>query len=96
MCMHDIILSAYYNYYYDISHYNINILYNIYIYIYIYIYIFLILEWNFDVNGVVHNSSQEDVYSQCASHVVKNMLSGINGCILAYGQIGTGNSEVDY
>ena len=73
------------------------IYYNYYIYIYIYIYIFfLILEWNFDVNGVVHNSSQEDVYSQCASHVVKNMLSGINGCILAYGQIGTGNSEVDY
>ena len=93
--MHNIILTVYYNYYYDISHYIIYI-YILYIYIYIYIISILIIEWNFDVNGVVHNSSQEDVYSQCAGHLVKNTLSGFNGCILAYGQIGTGNCEIDY
>lgn len=50
------------------------------------------------------DSTQKQVYDQCASQIVKSCLEGYNGTIFAYGQTGTGktftmegnrNSETD-
>jgi kinesin family protein 6/9 len=46
----------------------------------------------FNVDGVLHNSSQEEVYSSCGESVVTHALNGINGTIFAYGQTGAGKT----
>lgn len=39
---------------------------------------------------VLHNSSQEGVYDECARDVVTQLMRGFNGTVLAYGQTGAG------
>ena len=51
-----------------------------------------ILEWNFLVDGILSNSSQEEVYGGCAHDVVSGVMNGINGTIFAYGQTGAGKT----
>ena len=42
---------------------------------------------------VLHNASQESVYSCCASDLVTRVLDGYNATILAYGQTGAGKTH---
>ena len=42
---------------------------------------------------VLHNASQEDVYSSCARELVTRVLDGYNATILAYGQTGAGKTH---
>ena len=44
------------------------------------------------MDGVLHNSSQSEVYDTCASNVVFEVMEGINGTVLAYGQTGAGKT----
>ena len=50
------------------------------------------LDWNFNIDGVLHNSSQEEVYATCAKNVVSRVMKGINGTVFAYGQTGAGKT----
>ncbi|XP_019850613.1 PREDICTED: kinesin-like protein KIF9 isoform X2 [Amphimedon queenslandica] len=49
-------------------------------------------EWNFLVDGILSNSSQEEVYAACAHDVVSGVMNGVNGTIFAYGQTGAGKT----
>lgn len=49
--------------------------------------------WHFKVDKVLVNSSQESVFETCASDVVKSVMDGYNGTILAYGQTGAGKTH---
>ncbi|XP_062850057.1 kinesin-like protein KIF9 isoform X2 [Trichomycterus rosablanca] len=51
-----------------------------------------ISSWSFQVNGVLHNTSQEEVYQHVAQSVVLGALDGYNGTIMCYGQTGAGKS----
>ena len=42
---------------------------------------------------VLHNTSQEDVYSSCVRKLVTRVLDGYNATILAYGQTGAGKTH---
>ena len=42
------------------------------------------------MDGVLHGCSQEQVYSMCASNLVTQVMEGINGTLLAYGQARAG------
>lgn len=44
------------------------------------------------MDGVLHNSSQEEVYTTCAESVVSRVMEGVNGTIFAYGQTGAGKT----
>ena len=48
--------------------------------------------WDFTFDDILHNSSQESVYDECAAPIVKSLLDGYNGTILAYGQTGAGKT----
>lgn len=48
--------------------------------------------WDFKFDNILHNSSQETVYEECAVPIVKSLLDGYNGTILAYGQTGAGKT----
>lgn len=51
-----------------------------------------ILDWKFHLDGVLHNTSQSDVFDECAEEIVTKALTGYNGTILAYGQTGAGKT----
>lgn len=51
-----------------------------------------ILDWKFHLDGVLHNTSQSDVFDECAEDIVTKALTGYNGTILAYGQTGAGKT----
>lgn len=51
-----------------------------------------ILDWNFSTSGVLHNASQEEVYSNCCAELVKRTLDGYNSTIFAYGETGGGKT----
>lgn len=38
-------------------------------------------------NGVLQNTTQEQMYITAAHEVVESCLAGYSGCILAYGQV---------
>ena len=38
-------------------------------------------------------AKQRDIYTECASHIIENVLEGYNGTIFAYGQTGTGKTH---
>ena len=42
---------------------------------------------------VLHNASQEDVYTSCGRELVIRVLDSYNGTILAYGQTGAGKTH---
>jgi len=49
--------------------------------------------WHFKVDKVLVNASQEQVFDTCAADVVKSVMDGYNGTILAYGQTGAGKTH---
>ncbi|EDO44491.1 predicted protein [Nematostella vectensis] len=51
-----------------------------------------VLDWNFQLNKVLHNASQETVYEECARKLVTSTLDGYNGTVMAYGQTGSGKT----
>lgn len=49
--------------------------------------------WHFKVDKVLVNASQEQVFDACAQDVVRSVMDGYNGTILAYGQTGAGKTH---
>ena len=49
--------------------------------------------WEFGVNDVLVDASQEDVFARCAKDIVDGVLEGYNGTVLAYGQTGAGKTH---
>lgn len=50
------------------------------------------LMWNFKMDKVLHNASQEEVYHRCASDIIGRVLEGYNGTVMAFGQTGAGKT----
>ncbi|XP_053568908.1 kinesin-like protein KIF9 [Bombina bombina] len=48
--------------------------------------------WSFNVDGFLHNTSQDTVYETVAKSVVTRALDGYNGTIMCYGQTGAGKT----
>ena len=48
--------------------------------------------WQFKVNKVLHNATQEQVFDETAGEVIDSAIKGYNGTILAYGQTGAGKT----
>ncbi|KAJ3066811.1 Kinesin-like protein kif9 [Podochytrium sp. JEL0797] len=48
--------------------------------------------WDFKFDGILHNVSQEKVYDECGHGIVKAMMDGYHGTIMAYGQTGAGKT----
>jgi kinesin family member 6/9 len=46
----------------------------------------------FNVHAILHNSTQEDVYSRLCTGIVAGVCDGRSGSVLAYGQTGSGKS----
>ncbi|KAL7746323.1 hypothetical protein RI367_008331 [Sorochytrium milnesiophthora] len=49
-------------------------------------------DWSFKFDRVLSNVSQEAVYEECGAPIVRSLLDGYNGTILAYGQTGAGKT----
>ncbi|KAJ3043428.1 Kinesin-like protein kif9 [Rhizophlyctis rosea] len=49
-------------------------------------------DWDFRFDSILHNASQETVYEECAAPIIKSLLEGYNGTIMAYGQTGAGKT----
>jgi kinesin family protein 6/9 len=49
--------------------------------------------WHFKLDKVLSNASQEQVFECCAQDVVRSVMEGYNGTILAYGQTGAGKTH---
>ncbi|CAH1251043.1 KIF9 [Branchiostoma lanceolatum] len=50
------------------------------------------LEWQFKMDGILHNSSQDQVFDEVASDMVTSTLDGYNGTLMCYGQTGAGKT----
>eukprot|EP00747_Dinoflagellata_sp_TGD_P183613 gnl/TRDRNA2_/TRDRNA2_38580_c0_seq1.p1 gnl/TRDRNA2_/TRDRNA2_38580_c0~~gnl/TRDRNA2_/TRDRNA2_38580_c0_seq1.p1 ORF type:complete len:726 (-),score=212.41 gnl/TRDRNA2_/TRDRNA2_38580_c0_seq1:48-2225(-) len=48
--------------------------------------------WHFKLDKVLVNASQDFVFQCCASEVVRSVMDGYNGTIMAYGQTGAGKT----
>ena len=48
--------------------------------------------WKFKYDKIMHNSSQEDIFTFCAQDIVKQVVNGYNGTIMCYGQTGAGKT----
>lgn len=49
--------------------------------------------WHFKVDKVMATASQEQVFEQCAQEVVRSVMDGYNGTVMAYGQTGAGKTH---
>mmetsp|Transcript_592 Transcript_592/g.1371 ORF Transcript_592/g.1371 Transcript_592/m.1371 type:complete len:726 (-) Transcript_592:79-2256(-) len=49
--------------------------------------------WHFKIDKVLTNASQEQVFDCCAQEIVRSVMDGYNGTILAYGQTGAGKTH---
>ncbi|KAI9184151.1 hypothetical protein H9P43_003204 [Blastocladiella emersonii ATCC 22665] len=49
-------------------------------------------DWSFKFDKVMHVASQDSVYDECAAPIVRSVLDGYNGTLLAYGQTGAGKT----
>jgi len=49
--------------------------------------------WHFKLDKVLSNASQETVFECCAQDVVRSVMDGYNGTIMAYGQTGAGKTH---
>lgn len=49
--------------------------------------------WHFKLDKVLVNASQETVFDVCAKDVVRSVMDGYNGTIMAYGQTGAGKTH---
>lgn len=41
--------------------------------------------WKFKFDKIMHNASQEDLFSYCAQDVVVSVANGFNGTVMCYG-----------
>jgi kinesin family protein 6/9 len=48
--------------------------------------------FHYKFDKVMHNSSQDTVYHECVSDVVRSVAQGYNGTVLVYGQTGAGKT----
>ncbi|XP_047423970.1 kinesin-like protein KIF9 [Mugil cephalus] len=48
--------------------------------------------WSFRLGGVLHNVSQEEVYTRVCKQVVLGALDGYNGTVMCFGQTGAGKT----
>ena len=48
--------------------------------------------WSWKYDSVLHNASQETVYSEQVAPIVQSVLRGYNGTIMCYGQTGAGKT----
>uniref|UniRef100_A0A8C6IUX2 Kinesin-like protein n=1 Tax=Melopsittacus undulatus TaxID=13146 RepID=A0A8C6IUX2_MELUD len=48
--------------------------------------------WSFRMDGILHNTSQEQLYETVAKKLVSEALIGYNGMIMCYGQTGAGKT----
>lgn len=46
----------------------------------------------FEFDTILHDASQESVFTQCAAEVCESVLAGYNGTVFAYGQTGAGKT----
>lgn len=51
-----------------------------------------ILDWTYQMNRVLHNAGQPEIYERCAEDAVWKSLNGYNSTIMAYGQTGAGKT----
>ncbi|XP_067928961.1 kinesin-like protein KIF9 [Watersipora subatra] len=51
-----------------------------------------ILDWSFKMDGILHNSEQQDVFEKTAKPLITRCLNGYNGTMLCYGQTGAGKT----
>ncbi|NWQ67337.1 KIF9 protein, partial [Neopipo cinnamomea] len=49
-------------------------------------------DWSFRMDGLLHNTSQDQVYEAVAKGLVAEALRGYNGTIMCYGQTGAGKT----
>ncbi|OUM57692.1 hypothetical protein PIROE2DRAFT_48516 [Piromyces sp. E2] len=49
-------------------------------------------DWDFKFNQILHNASQECIFDECGAPILKSLIDGYNGTILAYGQTGAGKT----
>lgn len=49
-------------------------------------------DWNFKVNKVLNNVSQEQVFEEFGAPLVKSVVDGFNATLMAYGQTGAGKT----
>jgi kinesin family member 6/9 len=49
-------------------------------------------DWKFTLDAIMHNASQEAVFSDCGVDVVNSVLDGYNGTVMTYGQTGAGKT----
>eukprot|EP00933_Yihiella_yeosuensis_P044231 TRINITY_DN39338_c0_g1_i1.p1 TRINITY_DN39338_c0_g1~~TRINITY_DN39338_c0_g1_i1.p1 ORF type:complete len:733 (-),score=174.92 TRINITY_DN39338_c0_g1_i1:152-2350(-) len=49
--------------------------------------------WHFKLDKVMANASQEQVFESCATEVVRSVMDGYNGTVMAYGQTGAGKTH---
>ncbi len=48
---------------------------------------------DFKFDEILHNTNQEDVYDKVAKDLVRGVVEGFSGSIIAYGQTGAGVRE---
>lgn len=51
-----------------------------------------IQDWSFRLDGIFHNSTQDQVYDTVSSNIVTSALDGYNGTMMCYGQTGAGKT----
>lgn len=51
-----------------------------------------IQDWSFRLDGIFHNSTQDQVYDTVAADIVTSALDGYNGTMMCYGQTGAGKT----
>ncbi|XP_065889212.1 kinesin-like protein KIF9 isoform X2 [Dysidea avara] len=51
-----------------------------------------VLDWNFKMDGVLHNTSQDDTFEVVGREAVTGAMEGYNATIMAYGQTGAGKT----
>ena len=48
--------------------------------------------WSWKFDSVLHNASQETVYSEQVAPIIQSVLAGYNGTVMCYGQTGAGKT----
>ncbi|XP_052814626.1 kinesin-like protein KIF9 isoform X2 [Mya arenaria] len=51
-----------------------------------------IADWSFRLDGIFHNSNQDQVFETVAANIVTSALDGYNGTMMCYGQTGAGKT----
>ncbi|XP_028933124.1 kinesin-like protein KIF9 isoform X2 [Ornithorhynchus anatinus] len=49
-------------------------------------------DWSFEMDGILHDASQDSVYGAVAEEAVAQAIEGYNGTIMCYGQTGAGKT----